>query len=167
LKPASFFVLYRLSTPLLKSLCMFSSGFVLHPQLENDSVWVGNLLLSQVRLHTNASWPWVILVPRTRELTQELVDLTEAESLQVYKEIRSVSTALRVLFQPDKLNTGILGNIVSQLHIHLVARYKDDLAWPGPVWGHSARKSYTREALNARVEALAAILKVHNADFQT
>lgn len=146
---------------------MTSSEFVLHPQLEKDSVWVGNLLLSQVRLHTNAAWPWLILVPRIAASKQELVDLTAAESLTIHEEIRKMSTCLRLLFQPDKLNIGILGNIVPQLHVHIVARYTEDPAWPGPVWGHSVRQDYTREALEIRLEALAERLKMDQTDLQT
>lgn len=146
---------------------MSSHGFVLHPQLEKDTVWVGELPLSQVRLHTNAAWPWIILVPRLSEPKEELVDLTVEESLTIHEEIRKMSTCLRLLFQPDKLNIGVLGNIVSQLHIHLVARYTDDPAWPGPVWGHSAHKAYTADALKERVNALAERLKMDQTDLQT
>ncbi len=146
---------------------MLSSGFVLHPQLEQDTVWVGELPLSQVRLHTNATWPWLILVPRVPGSPQELADLTVADGQTVYKEILKMSTLLRHLFQPTKLNIGVLGNIVSQLHIHLVARYTDDPAWPGPAWGHSAWQDYTREALAIRLEALAERLKMDHTDLQT
>lgn len=138
---------------------MGSSSFALHPQLEQDSIWVEDLFLSEARLHKNAAWPWVVLVPRTAEPKQELVDLSEEDSRMVHQEIRIVSTALRHLFKPDKLNMGILGNKVPQLHIHLLARYTVDPAWPEPVWGHSAYKEYSPEALSKRVGDLAEVLQ--------
>lgn len=138
---------------------MGSSSFALHPQLEQASICVEHLFLSEVRLHKNAAWPWVVLVPHIAEPKQELVDLSYDDSCRVHQEIRIVSTALRYLFKPDKLNMGILGNKVPQLHIHLLARYTVDPAWPEPVWGHSAYKEYTADALSQRVSDLAEVLK--------
>lgn len=136
-----------------------SHSFVIHPQLAKDSVWVGDLLGCEVRLHRNAAYVWLILVPKCDNSQLELIDLRPEESLNVFRAIKTLSCLLKDLFQPDKLNIGILGNIVPQLHVHVLARYTNDPAWPGPVWGHPGYETYQEDALEARKEQIAAYLQ--------
>lgn len=110
------------------------NAFQLDPRLEADSVPLAELPLSALRLMKDARYPWALLVPRQAGLT-EIIDLDEGERAQLMREIADVSAALKAATGCDKLNVGALGNIVSQLHVHVVARFKTDAAWPGPVWG--------------------------------
>lgn len=120
-------------------------AFVLHERLRRDTVDLGRLLLSRALLMNDSSFPWVILVPE-REAA-ELCDLSAGDRAAVMEEISAVSSALRRLYSPDKLNVGVLGNIVQQLHIHVVARFRSDRAWPGPVWGSPGAVPYKAEEL--------------------
>jgi diadenosine tetraphosphate (Ap4A) HIT family hydrolase len=108
--------------------------FELHPQLEKDTTLIGEFPLSLVLLHRDDSVPWVILVPKKANLT-ELHHLPMNEQQQFLIESEVVNQALESLFTPDKLNFGALGNMVPQLHVHHIARFKTDMAWPGPLWG--------------------------------
>lgn len=113
--------------------------FSLDPRLAADTVILGDWPLCRVLMMDEQRYPWITLVPR-REGLVELTDLTEAETTLLWGEIRRAGAAL--LPQGDKLNVGALGNIVAQLHIHLIARKVGDPAWPGPVWGHSPRQPW-------------------------
>ena len=115
--------------------------FALDPRLAADTLAVADLELSRVRLMNDARFPWLILVPRRAGLT-EIVDLDRAERGVLMDEIALASEALRVLPSVEKINVGALGNIVRQLHVHLVARRIGDAAWPGPVWGAGAAQRY-------------------------
>lgn len=95
---------------------------------------MGDLPLSRVLVVNDANFPWVMLVPRREEIV-EIVDLDEVERTQLMSEIALVSNALREVTKCDKLNVAALGNVVPQLHVHIVARRKTDSAWPKPVWG--------------------------------
>jgi diadenosine tetraphosphate (Ap4A) HIT family hydrolase len=123
-----------------------NSVWSLHPQLAADTVPVGDLPLSRLLVSKDATYPWLILVPR-RAGASEIIDLPESERTQLMAEIALVSEALKQLTACDKLNVAALGNIVPQLHIHIVARRKDDPAWPGPVWGHGMPAAYETAAL--------------------
>jgi diadenosine tetraphosphate (Ap4A) HIT family hydrolase len=105
----------------------------LHPQLDRDTVKIGDLALSRVLVIKDANYPWLLLVPR-RDVT-EIIDLDEVEQAQLMVEIARVSRALKDVTQCDKLNIAALGNAVSQLHVHVIARRSTDAAWPKPVWG--------------------------------
>jgi diadenosine tetraphosphate (Ap4A) HIT family hydrolase len=109
-------------------------GFTLHPQLERDTVRIGDLALSRVLLMNDANYPWLILVPR-REKVIEFIELAEDERTQLMHEIAKVSQALKALTECEKLNVAAIGNVVPQLHVHIVARRHSDRAWPKPVWG--------------------------------
>lgn len=109
-------------------------SFELHPQLAKDTTVLGHFPLCVALLHKDNAVPWVILVPKRANL-KELHHLPMQEQQQFLLESQAVSQALEATFQPDKLNLGALGNLVPQLHIHHVARFKDDIAWPGPIWG--------------------------------
>lgn len=111
-------------------------SFELHPQLKKDTTLLGEFPLSLALLHRDDSVPWVILVPKKADLT-ELHHLPMQEQQQFLIESEVVNRALETLFTPDKLNFGALGNMVPQLHVHHIVRYKNDLAWPGPLWGNA------------------------------
>lgn len=115
--------------------------FQLDPRLEADSFPVGELSLATLRLMNDARFPWLILVPRRPGLA-ELIDLDETDRAQLTREIDAASRALKQLTACDKLNVAALGNMVRQLHIHVIARFASDAAWPGPVWGVGERKEY-------------------------
>ena len=118
-------------------------GFELDLRLARDARDVTNLPLCNVRLMNNKKFPWIILVPRVVGAS-EWIDLSRDEQHQLSDEIAVVSHILKALVTPDKLNIATLGNQVSQLHVHLIARYKGDAAWPNPVWG-GASEEYTEE----------------------
>jgi diadenosine tetraphosphate (Ap4A) HIT family hydrolase len=119
-------------------------GFALEPRLESDTIAIGESALSRVLLMNDARYPWVVLVPRRANLA-ELTDLTSAERTVLIEEIAIVSTALSQRRGADKINVGALGNIVRQLHIHVIARSVGDEAWPGAVWGVGVRRPYDGE----------------------
>ncbi len=121
-------------------------AFELDHRLAADSVEIGALTLCTVRLMNDHRYPWLILIPQARNMS-ELTDLSDADSLVLMHEMRMVSNAMEKLFRPQKLNIGALGNIVAQLHIHIIARHDDDPAWPGPVWGHSRAEPYDDKQL--------------------
>ncbi|MEZ8991561.1 HIT domain-containing protein [Vibrio breoganii] len=110
--------------------------FQLHPQLAKDTNIIGEFPLSLALLHKDNCVPWVILVPKKHEL-KELHHLPMQEQQQFLIESQTVMQALEALFSPDKMNLGALGNMVPQLHVHHIARFKTDHAWPGPVWGNT------------------------------
>ena len=121
-------------------------SFVLDPRLESDSVFIADGPLSQLRLMDDARFPWLVLVPRMPGAT-EWIDLDGASQRLLLAEINQAGTLLRQHFAPiDKLNIGALGNIVRQLHVHVVGRREGDAAWPGPVWGAGTRRSYRAAA---------------------
>jgi diadenosine tetraphosphate (Ap4A) HIT family hydrolase len=119
------------------------SGFELDLRLARDARDVTNLPLCNVRLMDNKKFPWLILVPRVADAS-EWIDLSREQQHQLSDEISVVSHILKALVTPDKLNIAALGNQVSQLHVHLIARYKGDAAWPNPVWG-GASETYSEE----------------------
>ena len=125
----------------------------LDPQLAADTHPVAHLPLSELRLMDDANHPWLILVPRVAGAV-EWIDLDDAAQAGLTREIALASRALQAAFKPHKLNVAALGNVVSQLHVHVIARYPDDIAWPRPVWGTATAKPYTPEALVERVAAL-------------
>jgi diadenosine tetraphosphate (Ap4A) HIT family hydrolase len=133
------------------------SAWQLHPQLADDTAPVIELPLCEVRLMDDANHPWLVLVPRVAGMV-EIIDLEAAQRAQLTVEIDAACRALKALFKPDKLNVAALGNLVPQLHVHVIARYRDDIAWPRPVWGSATARPYTPEQLIERVGALRAAL---------
>lgn len=132
---------------------MDSGPFQLDPRLAADTVHVCDAPLSRVLLMNDANYPWLILVPRRAGL-RELIDLPSADQVALWAEVVQVSKVLRGLFSPDKLNVAALGNVVAQLHVHIVARYANDPAWPSPVWGRGPAVPYEQTAREARLAAL-------------
>jgi len=127
--------------------------FQLHPQLAADTVPVANWPLCQVLLIKNANYPWLVLVPARDDL-RDFDDLAPDDLQQASAEIVRASRALKTVFTPDKINVGALGNMVPQLHIHVIARFADDPAWPQPVWGVVPALPYTADALESRLTLL-------------
>jgi len=127
--------------------------FTLHPQLARDTTLVGDLALSRVLLMNDANYPWLILVPR-RDGAVEIVDLTDEDQQRLMREIALASTALKAATPCEKLNVAAIGNVVPQLHVHVVARRKSDPAWPKPVWGAAPALSYEPRARHEFVMAL-------------
>lgn len=126
----------------------------LNEELAKNSRFVTDLTLCEVRIQNEARFPWILLVPK-RDGIEEIIDLSEADQEQLLKEIRLASEAMQQVFDPDKLNIGTLGNIVRQLHVHIIARYETDLAWPNPVWGYfELSTQYGADALKRRIALL-------------
>lgn len=120
--------------PSLPFKAMSKKSFALHPQLATDTIFLGDLPLSRVLIVNDANYPWLMLVPRRGEVV-EIIDLDEVERAQLMTEIALVGRVLKSVTKCDKLNVAALGNIVPQLHVHLIARRTTDSAWPRPVWG--------------------------------
>ncbi len=125
---------------------MTHDSFALHPQLEADTALICDLDLCRVLLRLDARFPWLILVPQKDHVT-DILDLDEPEQLQLMREVVCATTAMKKLFQPDKINIGALGNIVPQLHVHVIARFIADAAWPHPVWSHGEARPYEKSQL--------------------
>ncbi|MBB2751519.1 UNVERIFIED_ORG: diadenosine tetraphosphate (Ap4A) HIT family hydrolase [Rhizobium aethiopicum] len=116
-------------------------GFVLDPRLENDSTSVMVTGLCDLRLSRDARWPWLILVPRRADIT-EIFELTPLDQVLLAFETDLVAKALKEITGAAKINVGALGNIVRQLHVHIIARFEGDANWPGPVWGFGRAEPY-------------------------
>jgi diadenosine tetraphosphate (Ap4A) HIT family hydrolase len=125
----------------------------LDPQLARDTAALGDLALSRVLVNRDASYPWLILVPR-RPGAVELIDLPDADQIQVTREIAQVGRVLKAVTACDKLNIGAIGNVVAQLHIHIVARRRGDAAWPKPIWGAEPARAYAPDALDQFITVL-------------
>jgi diadenosine tetraphosphate (Ap4A) HIT family hydrolase len=134
-----------------------TAAFSLDSRLAADTVQVADLPLSAVRLMNDATYPWLILVPR-REGAVEIVDLDPQDRVQLMEEIATVSGVLRAMTVCDKLNVAALGNMVPQLHVHVIGRFAGDPAWPGPVWGKSPARPYADASREGFITALRARL---------
>ncbi len=132
--------------------------FVLHSRLSQDTVEVARLRLCRVLLMNDRRFPWLVLVPE-REAVREIHELAPEDRTALVEEIARAGEVLTRLFQPDKLNVGALGNLVPQLHVHVVARRTTDPAWPGPVWGSGAAVPYEESELQEIRERLAGLLR--------
>lgn len=129
--------------------------FSLHERLAADTIVLADWPLCRVLLMNDASYPWLILVPRRAGLS-ELHEVTADDRSALFDDIERASLALTSGFQPDKINVGALGNMVPQLHIHVIARFRSDPAWPGPIWGKQPPVPYEPDALQERVASLRA-----------
>ncbi len=127
--------------------------FDLDGRLETDSVFIANGPLSQFRLMNDARYPWLVLVPRVA-FASEWIDLPVLQQQILLSETNLAGKILREHFSCEKINIGALGNIVRQLHVHVIARTSQDEAWPGPVWGQGQLRPYPGNALDALVEKL-------------
>jgi diadenosine tetraphosphate (Ap4A) HIT family hydrolase len=134
------------------------SEFALHPNIEADTFPVAELALSSARLMRDANYPWLLLVPRI-SYAIDVVDMKPADRATLMDEIVRASTALRETVACDKLNVATLGNVVAQMHVHVVARRRDDVSWPKPVWGAAPARPYAPGEGEALAAKLAARLK--------
>lgn len=133
--------------------------FHLDPRLAHDSESIIQLSLCEVRLMNNAAFPWFLLIPQRLDCI-EILDLEDADRAQLFQEILWVSEKVQQLFKPTKLNIANLGNQVSQLHVHVIARYNTDLAWPNPVWGTGIHQNYGMVEKQERIDLMKKALLV-------
>jgi diadenosine tetraphosphate (Ap4A) HIT family hydrolase len=133
------------------------TAFSLDPQLTADCEWLADLALCKVLLLKDANYPWLVLVPQVANC-KEIIDLSDTQQEQLWRESATVSRVLQQLFNPDKLNVAALGNMVPQLHIHHIARFKNDISWPKPVWGQHPAKSYDADLLAERSAKIVQLL---------
>ena len=132
---------------------MTTATFVLHERLAADTIDVGVLPLCRVLLMNDLNFPWCILVPQ-RTGAREIHELAATDQLQLTGEVSGVSLAMQTAFAADKMNIAALGNIVPQLHVHVIARFEADPVWPAPVWGKLEPKPYPLADARLRVGKL-------------
>ena len=125
-------------------------SFELHPRLAADTAFVTDLELSRVLLMNDQRYPWLVLVPRLVN-AREVHRLSAEVQARLWQETTDAAAALDTLYQPDKMNIGAIGNLVPQLHVHVVARRVSDPSWPQPVWGVGEPEAYNEAALERRV----------------
>ena len=128
-------------------------SFTLHPNLKKDCIELGQLELCRVLLMNDSQFPWLILVPERENIT-EIYQLSYEEQQQLIRESSYIAEQLTTLYHADKMNIAALGNMVPQLHIHHVVRYKTDKAWPAPIWGMFDAQAYTSNDLEMVLEQL-------------
>lgn len=128
--------------------------FELDPQLQKDCIELGQFDLCTLLLMNDSNYPWFILVPRREEM-REIYELEEEDQALLLKESNFMARILKHYFYADKINIAALGNVVSQLHIHHIARYSDDIGWPAPVWGAHPAVAYTEEQLDKIYDVIA------------
>lgn len=135
---------------------MNCDSFVIDPKLNDDGFELIDLKLSRIILVDNKLFPWVILIPRKNNVS-EIIDLDKEDQLTLMEEINLVSHVMKEAFCPDKLNIAVIGNIVPQLHVHVIARYVHDKAWPHVVFGKE-KEAYSLEERQATMEILKRLL---------
>jgi len=135
-----------------------SNPFELDSRLAADTFLVGETPLSQALLMNDARYPWLILVPRRSDITEPF-ELSEADQAQLWQESMRLGEVMKARFAADKLNIAALGNQVAQLHVHHIARFHTDEAWPGPVWGVGSAVPYSDAARDALIGELRSLLQ--------
>ena len=128
----------------------------LHPEFIKNCLPINNLGVCRVFLQNNSNFPWLLLIPMRENIT-ELFDLTIEDYEQVMNEVRAVTKHFAVYTGADKMNVSTLGNVVPQLHIHIIARFKNDPAWPNPVWNALPAKPYAQDKAEILIRELRAI----------
>ncbi|WDY56855.1 HIT family protein [Pseudomonas sp. PSKL.D1] len=136
--------------------------FEMDLRLQQDSLVLGEFSLCRLLLSKDANYPWFILVPK-REGVSELFDLNQEDQAQLWKETTHLADVLKKAFNADKMNVATLGNVVSQMHMHVIVRHKTDAAWPAPVWGKVPAVEYAPGQVDAIRQRLRAVL---SDDFQ-
>jgi diadenosine tetraphosphate (Ap4A) HIT family hydrolase len=131
--------------------------FALDSRLQQDTLPIGDFPLCRLLLSNDSNYPWFILVPR-REDISEIFQLDVADQLQLWQETTALAQTLKDSFDADKLNIAALGNVVSQLHMHVIVRKREDAAWPAPVWGKHPAMPYSAEQVAAIREQLQRVL---------
>jgi diadenosine tetraphosphate (Ap4A) HIT family hydrolase len=139
------------------SMASDPASWSIDPQLARDSVPLGNLPLCQVRLMNDANYPWLLLIPRCANAT-EIIDLSETDQADLMREITQTVRALKTETSCHKINVAAIGNVVAQLHVHVVARFRTDTAWPKPIWGIAPARAYDDATLQKLLAALRARL---------
>jgi len=130
-----------------------SADWELDPLLARDTVAIGDMPLSRALLIKDATYPWLLLVPRRHEAI-EIADLDTIEQAQLMSEIAHAGRTLKALTSCDKINVAALGNVVAQLHVHVIARSRSDAAWPKPVWNAVPPRDYDKAALDELLATL-------------
>ena len=128
-------------------------GFILHERLQQDCLQLGSFALSKLLLLNDSRFPWCILVPARADVS-EIHQLDWNDQVQLLRESGRLADCLTRIYRPDKLNVAAIGNLVPQLHLHHVVRYRDDAAWPAPVWGVGVAQPYEAADLEARIGKL-------------
>lgn len=131
--------------------------FALDPRLQQDTLPIGDFPLCRLLLSNDSNYPWFILVPRRADVS-ELFQLDDADQQQLWRETTALAELLKDSFDAHKLNVAALGNVVSQLHMHVIVRRRDDAAWPAPVWGKHPAQPYTAEQVATIRERLRLVL---------
>lgn len=131
--------------------------FTLDSRLQQDTLSIGDFPLCRLLLSNDANYPWFILVPR-REDISELFQLDVTDQQQLWRETTALAEVLKDSFDADKMNVATLGNVVSQLHMHVIVRKRDDAAWPAPVWGKHPAKPYSAQQVEAIRDRLRVVL---------
>lgn len=133
------------------------SEFVLHPQLEKDTFFIGSLKVADILLMNDSRYPWIILVPRINDVC-DITDLKDEERIQFNEEVNHVASLIKKTYQPERMNIAMLGNIVPQLHCHIIARFKEDFAWAKPVWGVGEIVHYSENEATKTINLIRLIL---------
>ncbi|MCD5988081.1 HIT domain-containing protein [Pseudomonas phytophila] len=131
--------------------------FALDSRLQEDTLVIGDFPLCRLLLSNDSNYPWFILVPRRPDIS-EVFQLDARDQLQLWQETTLLSEQLKDLFNADKLNVAALGNVVSQLHMHVIVRRRSDIAWPAPVWGKHPATPYTAQEFSLVKDQLRAVL---------
>ena len=125
----------------------------LHPQLQQDCIYLGKLELCHLLLMNDSQYPWCILVP-DRDNIKEFYELSNEEQLLLCRESSFLAAGMMAAFAGDKMNVAALGNVVAQLHVHHIVRFRSDPAWPAPVWGKLPAQAYGKAALEQTIHTL-------------
>lgn len=133
--------------------------FTLHQQLKKDTFFIGSLKIADILLMNDSRYPWLILVPRINEVC-DITDLSTEQRAEFNEEINHVASLIKKAYQPERMNIAMLGNIVPQLHCHIIARFKEDFAWAKPVWGIGEAISYTKEQQEKIIPLLQKLLLI-------
>lgn len=129
------------------------SEFELDGRIARDSDLIATLDLCQLRIQNDSRWPWLLMVPQRADMT-EIFELSEADQAHLAAEVNQVAAALKEITGATKINVGALGNIVRQLHVHVIARFEGDANWPGPIWGYGSAEPYDGEKRQALMNRL-------------
>nr|WP_269806811.1 HIT domain-containing protein [Pseudomonas sp. NMI760_13] len=140
-----------------ESLVRRFAVFTLDSRLQEDSLVLGDLPLCRLLLSKDANYPWFILVPRRADIS-EVFELEDTDQQQLWVETTALAEALKDAFAADKMNVATLGNVVSQLHMHVIVRRQGDAAWPAPVWGKVPAIGYTQEQIDGIRQQVRALL---------
>ena len=129
------------------------SEFELDGRIARDSDLIATLDLCQLRIQNDSRWPWLVMVPQRADMT-EIFELSEADQALLSAEVNHIAAALKEITCATKINVGALGNIVRQLHVHVIARFEGDANWPGPIWGYGSAEPYDGEKRQALMNRL-------------